>query len=102
IRHTSNDRDWSSDVCSSDLNRRVGRICAAARARPNTPPTINTCTKAVSDIVQVLIVGGVFGLALAAAQILPTLELLPRSIRSGRSEERRVGATARSWAGARV
>ena len=39
--------------------------------------------KAVSDIVQVLIVGGVFALGLTAVQILPTLELLPRSIRSG-------------------
>src|SRR5206468_9189244 len=28
-RHTRSDRDWSSDVCSSDLDRQLGRVIAA-------------------------------------------------------------------------
>src|SRR5206468_7762338 len=31
-RHTRSDRDWSSDVCSSDLERRTF-LCAAKRQR---------------------------------------------------------------------
>ncbi|PYV38950.1 MAG: hypothetical protein DMG09_10545 [Acidobacteria bacterium] len=40
-------------------------------------------TNALRTILRVGAVGGMFGLALAAVQILPTLELLPRSIRAG-------------------
>src|SRR5205809_516484 len=40
-------------------------------------------TNALRRILRVGAVGGMFGLALAAVQILPTLELLPRSIRAG-------------------
>ena len=40
-------------------------------------------TNALRTVLRVGAVGGMFGLALAAVQILPTLELLPRSIRAG-------------------
>src|SRR5690606_39376249 len=33
-RHTSLSRDWSSDLCSSDLRRRVDRWTRADRAEP--------------------------------------------------------------------
>src|SRR5699024_11750160 len=33
-RHTSSKRDWSSDVCSSDLPRRLGSTHTAAMPRP--------------------------------------------------------------------
>src|SRR5690606_34815951 len=37
-RHTSFSRDWSSDVCSSDLPRTRAAIPAARPPRPSAPP----------------------------------------------------------------
>src|SRR5207247_5101145 len=77
-RHTRSTRDWSSDVCSSDLLAwRVPAAHAAALARPRRTA--------------------------AAALRLPgrpsgdsTLVRVP-AVRARRSEERRVGKEWRSW-----
>src|SRR6266513_1777212 len=37
-RHTSSKRDWSSDVCSSDLPAAAAGIHVALRARQPAPP----------------------------------------------------------------
>src|SRR5699024_11327739 len=42
-RHTRSKRDWSSDVCSSDLNN-GGRAQARGQGVDNTPPSTNTPT----------------------------------------------------------
>src|SRR5438105_6130996 len=36
-RHTRSTRDWSSDVCSSDLNRSIDRLRATAVMRRSEP-----------------------------------------------------------------
>src|SRR5206468_7616817 len=80
-RHTRSDRDWSSDVCSSDLSPRRRRHAQFAT----------------------LEVGRDFLLTGAGASVrfftgIPVAELA--CIRSKRSEERRVGKEGRSrwWA----
>src|SRR5690606_40330012 len=68
-RHTRFSRDWSSDVCSSDLRHTCRRQARRGRLlRPPSPARGRTA--------------------------------LPRSSRSARSEERRVGKECRSrwWA----
>src|SRR2546421_9448594 len=37
-RHTRSDRDWSSDVCSSDLSRRGAARTGAGRPPPESTP----------------------------------------------------------------
>src|SRR5207249_8947114 len=70
-RHTRSKRDWSSDVCSSDLARRPWRFRRTARP---------------------LLAG--WGTSIASAFAMPI-----RAKRSSRSEERRVGKECRSgWA----
>src|SRR2546421_6839084 len=39
-RHTRSDRDWSSDVCSSDLIRVYTRRCNSTRLPVSGPPSI--------------------------------------------------------------
>src|SRR5216683_6268165 len=40
-RHTRSDRDWSSDVCSSDLNRHRLPLSSASTTATNGPPQTN-------------------------------------------------------------
>src|SRR5258707_6594868 len=44
-RHTRYWRDWSSDVCSSDLSR----ITTTLRSLTRTPTTLTTCTDVRSE-----------------------------------------------------
>src|SRR5437870_13052401 len=67
-RHTRWPRDWSSDVCSSDLSASNAGVSAARRARTNSGSPIGAW--AVSPI--------------AGGEV-------------HRSEERRVGKECRSW-----
>src|SRR5206468_5831425 len=92
-RHTRSDRDWSSDVCSSDL-----------RGRPLPTPQDVMEEDAVAQL-------GVLEAALAGAaaeqghdplghrDVLEVGELFDADLVAARSEERRVGKECRSgWA----
>src|SRR5206468_9492382 len=71
-RHTRSDRDWSSDVCSSDLSRRM-LFQSGSRTTSN-----------VVELLKILFEQGEEPLGLSIV---------------GRSEERRVGKECRSrWA----
>src|SRR5206468_8709273 len=72
-RHTRSDRDWSSDVCSSDLKRR-DRPPRAIRQKPPSP----NCQIVVGWLVVQLIFN------------------LVEDINRVRSEERRVGKECRT------
>src|SRR5699024_11347369 len=71
-RHTRSKRDWSSDVCSSDLrtNSRNGRVDSVIAMQTTAAP-VNSQRKIVSPLIR------------------------PASTTAGRSEERRVGKECR-------
>src|SRR5438067_5084057 len=80
-RHTRSKRDWSSDVCSSDLIppwRRMGRL----RRRPKGRPRKNQKVKAASTEIQ--------------PPFLPAASPNSCGPFNQRSEERRVGKECRS------
>src|SRR2546428_1088750 len=90
-RHTRPDRDWSSDVCSSDLDRRRRRSGKTNAATPTitthtTPartPSASHVAKSVERMLQ--------------ASISVTRPMTSRIAGTGeRSEERRVGKECRS------
>src|SRR3989440_2093073 len=83
-RHTRSDRDWSSDVCSSDLPLLVGEVVEAARI---------VCRRRVVVIAKVESV--VLG---ERAGKMSTLHARRKDVEAGgiRSEERRVGKECRS------
>src|SRR5258707_5177978 len=83
-RHTRYWRDWSSDVCSSDLTQPASPIARDAKPKPNTGDGCNTEPPALGK------------------RFFPraTLERVARappiSVALTRSEERRVGKECRS------
>src|SRR5699024_11970431 len=78
-RHTRSKRDWSSDVCSSDLDS--SDLHADTRS-------------GVRDVDVGLLPD--LHLALDPQSHVPALSRAPRSLREVRSEERRVGKECRS------
>src|SRR5206468_6775986 len=99
-RHTRSDRDWSSDVCSSDLLRDETSI--SLRLLPRSPRKILSLVDR-SGRISALPASG--GLAVVESlrfdlDVLPEADpmfdmLHPRA----RSEERRVGKECRCWRG---
>src|SRR5256884_3894592 len=86
-RHTRCSRDWSSDVCSSDLADVLECSVAELTGEP-VPATSSSHAAALATIQDVR-------LALAAATYGPDEES-GRPLTSLRSEERRVGKECRS------
>src|SRR5690606_40309717 len=82
-RHTRFSRDWSSDVCSSDLRK---RRAAHRGPRPETAPSRRASGRNAS--------------ARPSSPCTPASARGPRERRTARSEERRVGkeCRARWWA----
>src|SRR5206468_4463821 len=96
-RHTRSDRDWSSDVCSSDLRRSVfGRISEAFEAG------FHRLTGAYEGALdwglehRTVVLIPFLGFALASLALYPFVgrDFFPSV---DRSEERRVGKECRSW-----
>src|SRR5207249_5917935 len=83
-RHTRSKRDWSSDVCSSDLVR-------AARAQGESWRAARTRLMPLHALTVVSAIPASFSCEI----------LLLGPLRGGRSEERRVGKECRSrgWTG---
>src|SRR5207249_5747707 len=89
-RHTRSKRDWSSDVCSSDLS-----LWSATMA-----PLPDRSGRELPDTTDVVVIGGGYtginaARELARAGSAVTL-LEAHTLGFGRSEERRVGKECRS------
>src|SRR5206468_6783497 len=84
-RHTRSDRDWSSDVCSSDLDRCVDDLEAVIES-----------SKISRFILFGATIGGITALAYAARHPERVTHLVIVGGFSARSEERRVGKECRS------
>src|SRR2546421_1617985 len=84
-RHTRSDRDWSSDVCSSDLQIAKAKTKIGA---PDAKPYKNYQDVLASDVDAVMI----------ATPVYLHPEHFEAAVKSGkhRSEERRVGKECRS------
>src|SRR5256884_3514466 len=89
-RHTICSRDWSSDVCSSDLLNSEGSTFT--RSSPWLVLGIQASTQAVDGMP----LGDAIAFYGGTPSDLPTRESLLDSVRALRSEERRVGKECRS------
>src|SRR5690606_40275222 len=96
-RHTRFSRDWSSDVCSSDLGTHCHRvvplaIVCFARVGCGVAPWIDS---AVSPTSCFFPLG--FGWQVTSCPLAVILCLFPINVDDRRSEERRVGKECRLW-----
>src|SRR5207249_7640538 len=100
-RHTRSKRDWSSDVCSSDLERGiVGASIGLGLAGCRNVAEIQFCDYAFNAI-DLLKLGGMIHWSSNGDWNCPMTIMTPvgSGIR-GRSEERRVGKEGRAgWGG---
>src|SRR5207249_6281701 len=85
-RHTRSKRDWSSDVCSSDLEVLAGRAATMAKSIARLHPE----EAAVLALLQRRLAAAKKARAAAPKTVREALE------RSLRSEERRVGKEGRA------
>src|SRR5699024_12111836 len=89
-RHTRSKRDWSSDVCSSDLTREIENILSDLNAKKvyllcdPILKEINAIEK-VTDILE----------GENIEYVISTNVMAEPSVEKGRSEERRVGKECR-------
>src|SRR5206468_9215985 len=93
-RHTRSDRDWSSDVCSSDLERGAHHLRLTAEAvGVLDAAALDVAGQDVAALEQAVDRGGDADLSGLAAQLGDArVERLGRALRS---EERRVGKEGR-------
>src|SRR5690606_39567816 len=81
-RHTRFSRDWSSDVCSSDLSKAsVVEACSSYLTGDGTPKSVLFHTKRSARLSPLAAFRG----------------YVSKKVFSKRSEERRVGKECRSW-----
>src|SRR3712207_7006935 len=83
-RHTRYWRDWSSDVCSSDLS-----IFCGSRTKPPTPPCTTAAPASINSATSV-------PLTTPPHPMTGKLTVRATSYTARRSEERRVGKECRS------
>src|SRR5204863_801827 len=88
-RHTRSLRDWSSDVCSSDLGGQMSRVLWFRYISPLSP-VVGGCTAPRHCEVELVIVGVQWPL-----WPVPNTGLGSKLVRLARSEERRVGKEGR-------
>src|SRR5690606_39541045 len=91
-RHTRFSRDWSSDVCSSDLQTVVatGRVAAISRAQVGSPLTGVVIERRVKEG-DVVAPGDVLAVLRADDLVAALNEAEAALVELQRSEERRVG-----------
>src|SRR3989440_2269402 len=85
-RHTRSDRDWSSDVCSSDLTPPTALLSSGLNSAIRTERGLSYAAYAPYDECAIP-VGGVYASTPKPDKVLPLML---------RSEERRVGKECRS------
>src|SRR5690606_39806268 len=90
-RHTRFSRDWSSDVCSSDLTVEIPKIIE--KLYPDLEPSeVMTVSEAVHASMGIQSTGGLFD----EADLPADAEfMVPPGVNETRSEERRVGRECR-------
>src|SRR5206468_7625341 len=96
--HTRSDRDWSSDVCSSDLTAEALHVAASdvlvcSTGIIGTPLPMEPILSHAPKLAKKLSVEGADD---AARGILTTDHKTKQVVIKGRSEERRVGKECRS------
>src|SRR5690606_40801278 len=94
-RHTRFSRDWSSDVCSSDLRLRT----TVPVARPERPmmPLISIVGCEPLPMVSLPRVSSHCSIVLKTSAAAETKGLMYSAFNGLRSEERRVGKEYRAW-----
>src|SRR5690606_40697629 len=96
-RHTRFSRDWSSDVCSSDL-----QFCAPKPARTQSPKTLAPILKDIPTSMKISFDGKYKSITQFVWNDIPEFVVITGPNGSGksqlleRSEERRVGKECRS------
>src|SRR5699024_11837926 len=96
-RHTRSKRDWSSDVCSSDLRKKgvfMIYFDQAASSFPKPPEVAQAVAEAINEVAANPGRGG-HKLARQAAEIIVQTRAITARL-FGRSEERRVGRECRT------
>src|SRR5206468_8905899 len=88
-RHTRSDRDWSSDVCSSDLVVNSMKTNRPVRVT-ETDTTLRVATNA-DEVVQELTRWALLDAGSQHKRLNEQAMLLDRTSAAARSEERRVG-----------
>src|SRR5690606_39436281 len=88
-RHTRFSRDWSSDVCSSDLIEKLGTQLAQALV-DSTPAIVELATSVGDFLVTALDTLGPSLIKVLDA-LLPVVAAIGTDLLEARSEERRVG-----------
>src|SRR5207249_9052857 len=91
-RHTRSKRDWSSDVCSSDLNVRLDKAASGYRltaAAPDLHPDTSGAFIVMPAPATVLAFSVAPGVTMQDSAIKPPVQV------TARSEERRVGKEGR-------
>src|SRR5206468_7869752 len=95
-RHTRSDRDWSSDVCSSDLISALEDRVETGALRGRQREILRHAIEHLLTPPRLLLGGGTSAATTTSASA--TTAALARALRS-RSEERRVGKGGRSAQG---
>src|SRR5699024_11941393 len=85
-RHTRSKRDWSSDVCSSDLDERVTRDSSETGRSESMQPPQDQQRQSKPNVVSIQ----------SAKKSAEVYLAEPRVYSEARSEERRVGKECRS------
>src|SRR5690606_40703659 len=93
-RHTSFSRDWSSDVCSSDLNRQVGELLE--HLMPEDLLKFGLIPEFVGRLPVIATLDSLDEQALIRILTEPRNALIKQFQKLCRSEERRVGKERRS------
>src|SRR5690606_40465566 len=91
-RHTRFSRDWSSDVCSSDLSADRTSESSVATLTPSRVPARRGHQLAWAGVAVALTA---LNLRTAVTGFTPLLETIGADLGYGRSEERRVGKEGR-------
>src|SRR5207249_8643265 len=97
-RHTRSKRDWSSDVCSSDLVQKLNWIGSPDRNTTLLYIRADTPYISMDDVIKAKVPPKCGGSGRDSSSLIFALEdLIGARFEVVRSEKRRVGKECRSW-----